>query len=292
MVGSRIVAVVPPVVFRWTFPPAVILPIGLTAVAYLRGVVAARRRTPSRSWTPEAVWFLGGLALVLVALCSPLDTLADESLAVHMVQHLVLTLVAPPLLLLGRPLTLAHAATSARTSGMLVRLARTRVARCVAAPVFGFASFALVLWWSHMSSFYEATLTDVRLHAVEHVTYLVTACLFWWPVVARDPGARRLSYPGRLFYLFLAMPVMSLLGFVISSADRVLYPHYVVSAGSVAGALADQRLAGALMWESSMLGGVIALSLALIAWMKFDDAEARRADLRTRPVSVTEATRG
>jgi hypothetical protein len=65
-----------------------------------------------------------------------------------------------------------------------------------------------------------------------------------------------------------------------------------VSAGSVAGALADQRLAGALMWESSMLGGVIALSLALIAWMKFDDAEARRADLRTRPVSVTEATRG
>src|SRR5512132_172094 len=154
MVGSGIVAVVPPVVFRWTFPPAVVLPIGLTAVAYLRGVVAARRRTPSRSWTPEAVCFLGGLALVLVALCSPLDALADESLAVHMVQHLVLTLVAPPLLLLGRPLTLAHAATSARTSGMLVRLARTRVARCVAAPVFGFASFSLVLWWSHMSSFY------------------------------------------------------------------------------------------------------------------------------------------
>jgi cytochrome c oxidase assembly factor CtaG len=291
MVTSPI-AVMPPLLFRWTFPPAVVLPIGVAAIVYIRGVALARRRTTTRTWTPEAVCFLGGLALVLVALCSPLDALADETLAAHMVQHLLLTLVAPPVLLLSRPLTLAHAATSARTSGILVRIARNPVVRCLASPAFGFASFEVVMWLSHMSSLYEATLTNERLHALEHAAYLLTACLFWWPLVARDPGARRLSYPGRLLYLFLSMPAMSLLGFVISSADRVLYPHYVASAGSVAAALADQRLAGTLMWESSMLGGVVALSLVLFAWMRFDDAEARRADLRTQPVRVTEATRG
>jgi putative copper resistance protein D len=110
---------------------------------------------------------------------------------------------------------------------------------------------------------------------------LVAALLFWWPIVARDPGAVRLSHPGRMLYLFLSMPVMSLLGFVISSSRRVLYAHYIVS-GRLLGVspLADQRLAGTLMWESSMLVSVVALSAVLLDWMHRDEVDALRADVR------------
>jgi cytochrome c oxidase assembly factor CtaG len=134
---------------------------------------------------------------------------------------------------------------------------------------------------------------DDGIHALEHMLYLATATLFWWPIVARDPGARRLTYPGRVLYIFLSMPMMSLLGFVITYSDRVLYSHYIVAAGSVAAALADQRLGGTIMWESSMLGGATALSFVLVDWMRYDDAQARLADaLSTRSAATAEVPGG
>jgi putative membrane protein len=263
---------------RWSFEPTVVLPILLAGSLYLRGVRRARRRRPS-SWRAETACFIGGLGVSIIALVSPVDGYADTSLSVHMVQHLLLTLVAPPLLLLGRPITLVHATSSRSTSGTITRISRSRLGRLVGSPLFGFAAFSIALWVSHVTSLYEATLDNEALHVAEHVAYLVTASLFWWPVVARDPGARRLSHPGRMLYLFLAMPMMSLLGFVIASSSRVLYVHYVSAAGSVAAASADQRLAGTIMWESSMLGGAVALSLVFLAWMRHDETEGRRADL-------------
>jgi cytochrome c oxidase assembly factor CtaG len=280
-------ASLPSTVLRWTFEPSVVVPIAATAAWYLGAIAHVRRRRPSTRWRTEEMWFLAGLGVLVIALCSPLDAFADDSLAVHMVQHLLLTLVAPPLLLLGRPITLLHAAAPRRTGEAVTRFSRSGVGRVVGSPVFGFASFSILLWASHLTPLYEATLENDAVHAAEHAAYVFTACLFWWPVVGRDPGARRLSYPARLLYLFLAMPVMSLLGFVVTYADRVLYPHYVVASRSVAAALADQHLGGAIMWESSMLTGAFALSVVLFAWFRHDDAEARRTDvLSGRPVEV------
>jgi putative membrane protein len=264
---------------RWSLEPTVVVPIALAAWLYVRAVGALRRRRPAASWRTETFCFLAGLAVLVVALVSPLDAFADDSLAVHMVQHLLLMTVAPPLLLLGRPVTLLHATSSRATSETVTRISRSRTGRALGSPVLGFATFSIVLWGSHLSSLYEATLTNETLHASEHMLYLVTACLFWWPVVGRDPGARRLSYPARLLYLFLAMPVMSLLGFVVTYSDRVLYPHYVAARGSFASALADQRLGGVIMWESSMLAGALALSMVLFAWFRHDETEARRRDV-------------
>jgi putative copper resistance protein D len=255
--------------------------LALAASAYMLGVNRTRRRRGASGWEPSrSVWFLAGVAVLAVALVSPIDRYADDRLSVHMVQHLLLMMIAPPLLLLGRPLTLAHAASSGRTRTALAAIGRSRATRILGAPVIGFATYALVLWASHFTSLYEASLTNDSVHAVEHLMYLLSATLFWWPVVARDPGAARLSHPARLLYLFLSMPVMSLLGFVLSSADRVLYPHYVATAGSVALALADQRLAGTVMWEGSMVITMLALSGVLLDWMARDELEARRADAR------------
>ncbi|HYY08006.1 MAG TPA: cytochrome c oxidase assembly protein [Actinomycetota bacterium] len=259
-------------------PVPVFLSLVCAGALYLLGTRRLERR--AARWRATRTWcFLGGIAVLVMALGPPLDGDADRLLSAHMVQHLLLMQVAAPLLLLGRPITLALAASSGRTRMALARIAHGRIARIVGSPVVGFACFALVLWVSHLTGLYEAALTDETVHAVEHLAFLAAALLFWWPIVARDPGAARLSFPARILYVFMSMPVMSLLGYVIASSGRLLYPHYALVSG-VTSALADQRLGGTIMWEGSMLVGVAALSAVLIDWMGREEREALRADLR------------
>ncbi len=270
------------IALHWSLQPQVVLPLVLVVSLYLVGVQRVRQRRPPPAWKgSRTACFLAGIGVLFVALASPIDVYSDDLLSVHMVQHLLLMLIAPPLLLLGRPVTLALAASFGRMRSGLAGLAQGRVGHTLGSPVIGFGAFAIVMWASHLTHLYEATLTDEPLHALEHLVFLAAALLFWWPIVARDPGAARLSHPGRLLYLFLCMPVMSLLGFVVSSSDRVLYLHYVASGrGLGVSALADQRLAGTLMWEGSMLVSVVALSAVLLDWFDRDQHEAQRADLR------------
>ena len=262
--------------------PVRVVLLALPAAVYIAAVRRLRARHGRSRWGwSRTASFLGGICVLAIALVSPIDGYADRLLSVHMVQHMLLMMVAPPLLLLGRPVTLVLAATSGTVRGRLAAFAHNRVARAIGSPAVGFSAFAIVLWTSHFTPVYEATLTDERLHALEHVVFLVTALLFWWPIVARDPGASRLSHPGRLLYLFLSMPVMSLLGFVIDSSTRVLYPHYIASSRALGtSGLADQRLGGTIMWEASMLVSAVALGAVLIDWMRRDEQEAARADAR------------
>jgi putative membrane protein len=151
----------------------------------------------------------------------------------------------------------------------------------LAAPLFGWAAFAAVMWGAHVRPIYEAALRSVPLHAAEHLAFLSAALLFWWPVVGLDPGNVRLSHPARLLYLFLAMPVTALLGLAMYSSDRLLYPYYAAVSGSVGvSPLADQHLAGAIMWEGGMLLTLPALAFVLLDWMRSDEREAERIDAR------------
>jgi putative membrane protein len=266
----------------WVIEPLVVLPLTLAAVLYVEGVRSVRLRHPRsgwpRSWT---AWYLGGIGVLFLALESPIDGYADRLFSVHMIQHTLLIMVAAPMLLLGRPITLALMGSSGAAHKRVATAAHGRVAHVLGSPIVGFASFAIVVWFAHLSWIYNAALTNDLLHGLEHLAYLAAALLFWWPVVATDPGSARLSPPARLFYLFLAMPVMSLLGFVVMSSDHVLYVHYLGAARLLGvSALADQRLGGAIMWVSSMVIGTVALSAVLIGWMDRDEREALRADSR------------
>jgi len=261
----------------WTFDPTVVAALLATGALYLRGVRRVRR--PDRKLANRAACFLGGLVVLWVALQSPIDTYADTRLAVHMVQHLLLTMVAAALLVLGAPVTVAlRAATPAFRRRWLVPLLRSRTVRLLTAPPVAWAQFALVLWGSHFSPLYEAAVRSAGVHALEHLLYVASAALFWSPVAGVDPSPKRLTHPARLLYLFLAMPQASFLGLAMWGANQVLYPSYQAALGPAA--LDDQRLAGTIMGSAGMLVMVPALGLVLLDWLRREEREAVRIDAR------------
>ena len=262
----------------WTFDPLVVAGVALGLWWYLRAVARLR---PSRwpRWRSRS-FVLGNLVLIL-ALLSPVDVYAELLLSVHMVQHLLLTMVAPPLLLLGAPLTLALRTVRPSDHEIFLRLLQGRVVGFLSKPLLGWGMFLAVLWASHLPAFYDATIRSTPLHAAEHLAYLAAALMLWRPMVASDPAPSRLSHPARLLCLFLLMPQMTFLGLAIYGSDTPIYAPYVTTSVFLGtSAVADQHLAGAIMWASGMIFMVPAMALVLIDWMRTDEREALRADAR------------
>ncbi|GIU96260.1 MAG: hypothetical protein KatS3mg013_0063 [Actinomycetota bacterium] len=204
-----------------------------------------------------AAWF-GGLAVWAVALLGPIDRAAVGSFAVHMVQHLLLTLVGAPLLVLGGPLVVLARAGGARTRRTLSRLARSRGLGALVHPLVATAAFTVVPWAIHLTPVFDRALGSELWHALEHAAWIGSALLFWWPVLGTDPVPRPWSHPARLLALFLAMPAMSFLALAIHAAEAPLYPTAVRLEGAEA-ALASQRAGAVVMW----IGG----NLLLVGWM-------------------------
>jgi putative membrane protein len=257
------------------------VPLGVATTALVYVIADGRvRRAHGRVPRPRArLAFFAGLGVVVIALTGPIDAAVTTSFSIHMVQHLLITMVAPPLLLLGAPITLTLQAWPGTPRRWLLATLRSGPARLFGNPVVAWALFFAVLWGIHFTWIYEASLHNNGLHALEHVALLVTALLFWMPIVRADPAPSRLSYPARILYLFAAMPAMAFLGLTIVTSRHVLYPTYAHAVG-VARALADQRAAGAIMWAGTMVLIVPALGFVLLDWMRADEREAARVDAR------------
>jgi putative membrane protein len=241
---------------------------------YALGVRRYDRAHPGTPFPRAAVAaFAGGMAALAAALVGPVDVLANERFAWHMAQHLLLTMVAAPLLLLGRPVGLARRTAAPPVRRALVRFLRGGAVHALGHPVLAWVLFAVVLWASHFTSLYQRALEADAVHVLEHALYLGAGLLFWHPVVAAEPARRRLGHASRLLYLFLAAAASALLASTVLQSGRVLYPAY---AG--AGGLEDQRAAAAVMW---IVGGLLFLGAALLvaaAWARHDRAEQRADD--------------
>ena len=257
------------------------VPLGVATAALGYLIADGRvRRAHGRVPRPRArLAFFAGLGVVTIALTGPIDAAITTSFSIHMVQHLLITMVAPPLLLLGAPITLALQAWPGTPRRWLLATLRSGPARLFGNPLVAWALFFVVLWGIHFTWIYEAALHNNGLHALEHIVLLVTALLFWMPIVRADPTPSGLSYPARILYLFVAMPAMAFLGLTIVSSRQVLYPTYA-HADCVARALADQRAAGAIMWAGTMVLIVPALGFVLLDWVRADEREAARVDAR------------
>ena len=263
------------------------VPLGVATAALCYLIADGRvRRAHGRVPRQRArLAFFAGLGVVVIALTGPIDAAVTTSFSIHMVQHLLITMVAPPLLLLGAPITLALQAWPGTPRRWLLATLRSGPARLFGNPLVAWALFFVVLWGIHFTGIYEAALHNNGLHALEHLALLVTALLFWMPIVRADPAPSGLSYPARILYLFAAMPAMAFLGLTIVTSRHVLYPTYAHADG-VARALADQGAAGAIMWAGTMVLIVPALGFVLLDWMRADEREAARVDARLERVTM------
>jgi cytochrome c oxidase assembly factor CtaG len=268
------------VLSTWSPDPLPWIGIAVAIVGYLAAVQVVNRHHPLNrvpGWR-TAAW-LGGVAVVAVALVSAVHAYANSLFTVHMVQHLLLAMVAPPLLALGAPVTLAlRVASPAVRRGALLPLLHSRVVRGISWPPFGWALFATVMWATHFSPIFNLALENEAIHTAEHVLYLAAGVLFWWPVIGADPIRWRLSPIGRMVYLASQMPFNTAVGLAIYFSPAVLYPHYAFL-GRTWGPdpFTDQQFAGIVMWgigDVILLGAVV---LAVAAWLRDDEMHSRRA---------------
>jgi cytochrome c oxidase assembly factor CtaG len=269
------------------------LPVLLLGAMYWAMVRRVDRLHPSNPVPRFRLWaWLGGLAVIVLALASPIEHYDTTLFSVHMIQHLLLVMVAAPLLVLAAPVTLLlrFATPEARRRWLLPAL-HSRPLRVLARPVVAWVLFAAVMWFSHFSPLFDAALEDPLAHRFEHALFLGTALLFWWPVVGADPTPHRMSHPGRLLYLGLGMPWSSFLGLAIFSSTTVLYEHYAtVERDWGMTPLEDQAWAGGIMWVFGDLGFIVALILAVAAWLRHEDREGKRLDQRIERERAREAT--
>lgn len=245
---------------------APILSLVVVAV-YLWAVRRYRELFPARTFEAWRVAsFVLGMLCFGAALSGPVDVLADRSFAVHMVQHVVLMLIAPPLVLLGAPLLLAVAVPRRDSARVVAAVAGHPIAHAIFAPIVGWLVFVGVLWGVHFSPLYEGALESGWVHVLEHVVFITAAFLFWLPVVQVGFVPRPVSFPARILYLVLMFPQGAFLGLAIYGSRHVMYAHYAAVLGSAA--MADQQNGGAIMWIAGGFIMFVAFMVVAASWAR------------------------
>src|ERR1041384_5631250 len=249
---------------RWDIHPSVAVGLVLFGglYVYLGGLTSAGRHVAS---------FTGAFVGEFLALNGPLHDLSDTYLfSAHMAQHLLLTLVFPPLLLYGTPAWVVRPLLEPRR---VMALARVVTRPLPAAIIF---TAPIVIW--HAPALYEAALRNHNLHILQHLVFLATATIMWWPVLSPVPELPRIPHLLQMLYLFLLGIPMSVTGALITLSDSVLYP-LSAAAPRVGGLspLDDQQIGGLLMW---VLGGLMLWIVMTVIWFRYSvwdrrlDAEA------------------
>ncbi|MHB8293895.1 MAG: cytochrome c oxidase assembly protein [Acidimicrobiales bacterium] len=267
-------------IWRWPLQAQVLAPVAIAAVAHLRGRGAADGR-----W--RAASFYAGLALLVLALQSPMDTYSGRSFAWHMVQHMFLLLVIPPLVLAGQPWARMFNGLPSRlqlrlrviAGGWLGRQGtgdssrrapgwRRRVAALPADPLTALIAFVCVLWGWHVPVLFDAALRDQVIHDVEHLWFLAAGMLYWSRVIASAPFPAPLEPGRRVPYLLAGLGACWVLGIVITFAVAPLYvPYLQVAGASYSKVMASQVAGGAIMWGPSMAPFDVLIAISIQQWL-------------------------
>lgn len=269
----------------WTIDPWIILLLLLSAWIYLRGWLGLRRLQPHRFTAWRLASFLAGLLVLWLAIASPLDALGSLMLSVHMTQHLLLMLVAPPLILMGYPAIpmLRGLPNGIRKNWLGPFIASRGVHsffRFLVHPVTAWIGFVVMTWAWHVPAFYELGIRSDQWHAVEHACFVVTGLLFWFPVIQPWPSTPIWPRGAMIVYLLLADIQNTIFSAIFSFSDRIIYPSYRATDGLMGiDMLDDQALAGAIMWVPG--------SLLMFIPVGFIAAELMRNRSLARPARPT-----
>ena len=280
--------VAPAVLASWTLDLKVVCLLLAVAVLYLRGWLRLRSELPRKYTTGRLLAFAGGLLAVLLALASPVDAFGGFLLQAHMIQHLLLIMVAPPLLLLGQPVLpllrgLPQFVFKDALGPFLSCRELRRFGRAIVHPIVSWLALASVIVVWHMPRFYELALHSQAWHQAEHACFFWSAVMFWWPVIGVWPSHPVWPRWAMIPYLALADLVNTGLSAVLTFSDHVLYPTYQLAPRLWGiSALADQAAAGAIMWVP---GSIAFLVPAMILGMRAIEPA------RVRPIQLTAAPR-
>lgn len=224
---------------------------------------AADNRTEARTPTAgQQALFFGALAITFFTLNGPLHDLSDAYLfSAHMVQHLVLTLVVPPMLILGTPGWMLRPLLR---NGSVLALAKrlTSVGGC-----FLIFNVVLALW--HLPPMYNLALANHPVHIFQHLMFIAAAVFMWWPLTSQLPELPRASYPAQMMYCFLLTIPMGVIAIYISMADDLLYPAYAVAPRIMGiSPMADQQYGGLVMWIPGSMFFYLVMSVVFFKWWK------------------------
>lgn len=267
---------------EFTFDPVPITMMVVAAVAYLAGVRALSSAEPEQRWhLRRTVAFFAGLVVTFVAVESFIGIYDGVLFYDHMIQHLLLIMIAGPLFAMGAPIELLERSTSGRVHAVIKRCLDSRLSEVIGHPIFGFVSYAVVIPVTHLTSFYNYTLENETVHNMEHLLYLVVGYLFWRPVVAIEPSRHRL-HPGlRLLYISAAVPVDTFTGLALTATTHEIFPAYLQMHRTWGPSLlTDLHIGGAIMWVGGDTIMLLAMIPVAIVWIHHEERLAEEADRR------------
>jgi putative membrane protein len=275
----------------WSFDPVTIAALVVAGALYGHGLRRLWAQGHKRSVGPrQAASFYAALVLVVIATISPLDALASSLVSGHMVQHLVFLILAPPLFVYARPGLVMGVALPRPAHQRLNRLAAMPALRTakktLTTGIVAVLLHAAAMWLWHLPGPYQAAVTNDRLHALEHASFLVTALLFWAAVI-QPRARRRVSHGAAIAYTFVVWLISGGLGAILSFATHPLYPELARHAPAWGiSPLTDQQLAGVIMWVPAGLVYLVAMASSFLRWMAWLE---RRAPKPSSPSAVPDA---
>lgn len=259
------------------------LPVSLLAAAlvlYLLGVARANRLHPRHRWPARrTAAFVGGIVATAVAILSVIGVYDDVLFADHMVQHLLLIMVAGWLFAASSPIALAWRASTGRPHRALSAAIRSRAAHVVGHPVAAFALYALTIPLTHLTVFMTLVLETSAVHHLEHIFFVVVGFLFWRQIAGSDPHGVRLHPALKALYMFLAVPVDTFVGLTLSLEKREIFPVEATFHRTWGPSLvASIHWGGVIMWVGGDMLMMLAFVPIVIQWVRLEDRSAVRAD--------------
>ncbi len=264
----------------WEFPPPAVLALLVVGGLYLYGVHRLRAR--GDAWpVMRTVSFVGlGLGAIAVATFSFLGVYDTVLFWSHMVQHMLLNMIAPVFLVFGAPVTLALRTLPKRPRGLLLKLLHSRLAKVLLFPPLTTGLMVASPFLLYMTGWYELTLRNDFFHDTLHLYLVTVGCLFFFPLLGVDPVPIKMPYPIRILLFMLTMPFHAFLGVTIMGSTRLIAEDWYVAFDRSWGLspMADQNLAGGLMWATGDLTMFAAMGTIFIQWVAESKREARRVD--------------
>jgi putative membrane protein len=256
----------------------------LALALYGAAVVRLRRRGDGWPVARTVAWVLGVLTVAL-AMCTDLNEYGMVLFSVHMVQHMVISMLAPILLLLGAPVTLILRALPSAERGrkgpreLLVALLHSRFMRWISHPAFTIPLFIASLYGLYFTPIFDALMSTTAGHLAMMVHFLLVGLAFFWPIVGVDPGPHRPGHLMRMLVLFSGMPFHAFFGIALMMASEPMIRTYAHPPSSLGvSALSDQVAAGGIAWAFSELPSVLVLIALVFQWHRSEERQARRRD--------------